>query len=173
MGFWDAVTSAGPYAKQYAPQSRQVTTPTPHHSILYRQDALPDAQATVSKQWTQTFSELTLNCIALHIICRDQSKNHKAHYSKWQLVLPMFHDSASSISTGRRYLLLPASKCQLVVFYWRWIIPSTMGPLMQSQANIYYTWEYNKQQQPFYSHHTGQPVLASIYRLELRRILLV
>jgi len=28
---------------------RQITTPTPHHSIFNRPDALPDAQPTVSK----------------------------------------------------------------------------------------------------------------------------
>ena len=32
-----------------APRSRQITTPAPHHSIFYRPDALPAAQATVSK----------------------------------------------------------------------------------------------------------------------------
>jgi len=32
--FWDAVASAGPYAKQSAPRSRQITTTTPHHSIF-------------------------------------------------------------------------------------------------------------------------------------------
>jgi len=32
--------------KQYAPRSRQITTPTPHHSIF---TGLPDAQPTVSK----------------------------------------------------------------------------------------------------------------------------
>ena len=37
--------------KQSAPHSRQITTPTPHHSIFYRPDALPDAQPTVSKHW--------------------------------------------------------------------------------------------------------------------------
>ena len=35
--------------KQSAPRSRQITTPTPHHSIIYRPDALPDAQPTASK----------------------------------------------------------------------------------------------------------------------------
>ena len=35
--------------KQSAPPSRQKTTSTPHHSIIYRPDALPDAQPTVSK----------------------------------------------------------------------------------------------------------------------------
>jgi len=32
-----------------AHHSRQITTPTTHHSVLYRPDALPAAQPTVSK----------------------------------------------------------------------------------------------------------------------------
>ena len=32
-----------------ASRSRQITTPTPHHSVFYRLDALPAAQPTVSK----------------------------------------------------------------------------------------------------------------------------
>ena len=39
--------------KQSAPRSRQITTPTPHHSVFYRPDALPDAQPTASKHWRQ------------------------------------------------------------------------------------------------------------------------
>ena len=35
--------------KQPAPHSRQITTPTPHHSIFYRPDSLPNTQPTVSK----------------------------------------------------------------------------------------------------------------------------
>jgi len=31
--------------------SRQITMPAPHHSIVYRQDALPDVPPTVSKHW--------------------------------------------------------------------------------------------------------------------------
>jgi len=34
-----------------APRSRQITTPTPHHSVFYRPDALPAAQPTASKHW--------------------------------------------------------------------------------------------------------------------------
>ena len=37
----------------FAPHSRQITTPVPHHSIFYGPDALPDAQSTVSKHWRQ------------------------------------------------------------------------------------------------------------------------
>jgi len=34
-----------------APCSRQITMPTPHHSVFYRPDALPATQPTVSKHW--------------------------------------------------------------------------------------------------------------------------
>jgi len=37
--------------KQSASRSRQMTTPTPHDSIFYRPDDLPDAQPTASKHW--------------------------------------------------------------------------------------------------------------------------
>jgi len=43
-----AVASAGPYAS-FAPYSRQITMPAPHHSIFYKPDALPNAQPTVSR----------------------------------------------------------------------------------------------------------------------------
>ena len=36
---------------KFAPRSRQITTPAPHHSVFYRLDALPAAQPTVSKHW--------------------------------------------------------------------------------------------------------------------------
>jgi len=46
----EAVASAGPYASQHlAPESRQITMPTPHRSSFYRPDARPAAQPTVSK----------------------------------------------------------------------------------------------------------------------------
>ena len=34
-----------------APRSRQITTPVPHHSVLYRPDAIPAAQPTASTHW--------------------------------------------------------------------------------------------------------------------------
>jgi len=34
-----------------APRSRQITMPTPHHSVFYRPDALPAAQPIASKHW--------------------------------------------------------------------------------------------------------------------------
>ena len=36
-----------------APSFRQITMPTPHHSVFYRPDALPAAQPTASKHWRQ------------------------------------------------------------------------------------------------------------------------
>ena len=54
MGFWDDSGISWTICKQSAPRSRQITTPTPHHSIFYRPDALPDTQPTVSRHcpWT-------------------------------------------------------------------------------------------------------------------------
>ena len=37
-----------------APRSRQITTPTPYHSVFYKPDALPAAQPTASKHWRRT-----------------------------------------------------------------------------------------------------------------------
>jgi len=43
----DAMTAASaepePYAKSFAPHSRQITMPAPHHLIFYMPDALPEA----------------------------------------------------------------------------------------------------------------------------------
>ena len=48
MGLGDGSGIGGTIYKQSAPRSRQITTPTPHHSIFsYRLDALHDAQTTV------------------------------------------------------------------------------------------------------------------------------
>ena len=38
-----------------APQSRQITTSAPHHSVFYRPDALPATQPTASKHWRKTW----------------------------------------------------------------------------------------------------------------------
>jgi len=43
MEFWDAVASAGPYANNLR-LALDKYAPTPHHSIFYRPDAVPDAQ---------------------------------------------------------------------------------------------------------------------------------
>ena len=46
-----------------APRSRQITTPTPHHSVCYRPDALPVAQPTASKHWKKApYIHCTHNC---------------------------------------------------------------------------------------------------------------
>jgi len=40
MGFGDGSDISWTMCKQSAPRSRQITPPTPHDSIFYRQDAL-------------------------------------------------------------------------------------------------------------------------------------
>ena len=39
---------------KFAPHSRQITMPAPHHSVFYRPDALPATQPTASKHWRQS-----------------------------------------------------------------------------------------------------------------------
>ena len=50
IGFWDGSGISWTICKQSAPCSRQIIT-TPHHSVFYRLDALPDPQPTASKQY--------------------------------------------------------------------------------------------------------------------------
>jgi len=54
-----------------AHRSRQITTPTPHHSVSYRPDALPVAQPTVSKHWRNTYSQQTadISVCYQHLTC--------------------------------------------------------------------------------------------------------
>ena len=52
MGFWDAVASAGPYAIKSAPRSRQITTPTSHHSIF-------TGWSNINKQTSSTTTTIT------------------------------------------------------------------------------------------------------------------
>ena len=47
----ETVSGSGWAICKSAPSSRQMTTPAPHHSVFYRPDALPVAQATASKHW--------------------------------------------------------------------------------------------------------------------------
>ena len=44
-----------------APRSRHITTPTPHHSVFYRPDALPATQPTASKHWWPMYCHKNLS----------------------------------------------------------------------------------------------------------------
>jgi len=46
--------------KSFAPYSRQITMPVPHHSVFYRPDALPAARPTASKCWRHVTSSSKL-----------------------------------------------------------------------------------------------------------------
>ena len=60
---WVAVASAGPLCKS-APRSRQITTPTPHHSVFYGPDALAATQPTASLQ------EISIDCCTTAAACK-------------------------------------------------------------------------------------------------------
>jgi len=56
-------------ASSFAPHTRQITIPAPHHWSFYRQDALPDAEPTVSKHWRQWGHYGKLSFILLVCVC--------------------------------------------------------------------------------------------------------
>ena len=51
--WWGGTGISWTIRKSFAPHSRQITTPVPHHSVFYRRDALPATQPTASKHWRQ------------------------------------------------------------------------------------------------------------------------
>ena len=79
MGLGDGSATGGTTYKQSAPRSRQITTPTPHHSIFsYRPDALHDAQPTVWKNWRKLHTH-NRNLLYWHTArnCNARYKNSK------------------------------------------------------------------------------------------------
>jgi len=65
--------------KQSAPRSRQITTPIPHLSILYRPDALSDAQPTVSRHRRHTVYKKTgheTSSLNSKYTVRQKKRNH-------------------------------------------------------------------------------------------------
>jgi len=49
--WWGGSGISWTICKSFAPRSRQITTPIPHHSVFYRPDAPSAAQPTASKHW--------------------------------------------------------------------------------------------------------------------------
>ena len=66
-----------------ASRSRQISMPAPHHSVFYRQDALPDAQPTASKHWREKQQNGKLNSICTHH-CQTMC-NHKVWHNQKHL----------------------------------------------------------------------------------------
>ena len=62
---------------KFAPRSRQITTPAPHHSVFYRPDALSATQPTVSKHWRHkivatrhVYWSLNIACVCMMYVCQ-------------------------------------------------------------------------------------------------------
>jgi len=72
----------------FAPCPRQITMPTPHHSVLCRPDALPATQPTVSKHWRQFYAHQNdiLSCTT------------KTNQQRLSVVYQILHHNTLSIS---------------------------------------------------------------------------
>ena len=68
--------------KQSAPHSRQINTPTPHHSIFYSPDALHEAQPRVSKHRRHNEGRSTLKQL-INKIATGNHKQNKRRFSNF------------------------------------------------------------------------------------------
>ena len=66
--------------KSFAPCSRQITMPTPHHSRFCRPDALPASQSTASKYWRQKCYSNKLVWLWNFVVCRVQPLRHTSWF---------------------------------------------------------------------------------------------
>ena len=71
-----------------APRSRQITMPTPHHSVFYRPDALPATQPTVSKHWrhnnTNTnYTSTTIMCMLIPFLLVSFQPQIRTTFATW------------------------------------------------------------------------------------------
>ena len=103
-----AVASAGPYE---VCTSSHITTPTSHHSVFYRPDALPAAQPTASKTRLLILTFLQLLTYALLTLSLLTEPYQKLFYfsSKFLLHLSYDKNGISGSFTFHKFKLLPNS----------------------------------------------------------------
>jgi len=77
-----AVASAGLYASLHP---MQTTTPTSHHSVFYRPDALPDAQSTASKHWRHSKRLGSVMITTDHLVHRIMVRVLPTEISVWTI----------------------------------------------------------------------------------------
>ena len=72
----------------------QTTTPTSHHSVFYRPDALPDAQPTASKHWRQMdcqsgYFRVQMICMDCNNIVHQKVESALSHKNSSNLAVSM------------------------------------------------------------------------------------
>ena len=156
MEFWDGSGISWTVSKQSASRSRQITTPTPHHLIFYRLDALPDTQPNSVKALKALLSNEQCNTICRAYIpcaCRSLSTSHtQAHTTvsgKWPL-------SRLSGSLLKDFVQILTSKMPWKIF----ICPKKMRSSETSQETE------SRRQLPI----TTQKVCMCMWVLERRRL---
>jgi len=88
-----------------APCSRQITTPTPHHSVFYRPDALAAAQPTASKHW------------------RHDLRKSKRELKEWTHLRPKIENCISINTTATEYITTILLHCITATYRKQWIRP--------------------------------------------------
>jgi len=90
--------------KSFAPHSRQIAMPVPHHWIFYAPDALPDAQPTVLKHWRQDMIMVLSKILVLTAWLMIGAKPNlwSAFWSKSSATAPWISVLIFHLTEGRR-----------------------------------------------------------------------
>ena len=74
------------------PGPRQITTPAPYHSVVYRPDALPAAQPTASKHWRRHCNSNTNGLQHTFFTCITHLTSSNAK-TTWDTITTVLHSS--------------------------------------------------------------------------------
>jgi len=108
-----------------APRSRQITTPTPYHSVFYRPDAVPAAQPTASEHWRQlywpfnrsndstqvllpVFDHSIHGCIAAYVLSLADTVGWQRCYTSLQMQWQLMVVQSASLRSHAHFLSRPA-----------------------------------------------------------------
>ena len=99
--------------------SSQKTTPTSHHSVFYRPDALPAAQPTVSKHWrlSNNNNSNSDSCYEL-IVISSASANHSTHINALPSYQPSDIVSQLKCKMYRMYAQIQQKEMDIKINFW-------------------------------------------------------
>jgi len=92
-----------------APRPRPITMPAPHHSVIYRLDALPATQPTVSKYWRHTNSRVNSWEISLCVCVQPPTPEQLEVDIKVEAIKKEISDLVSEVSCP----MLSSRKCEV------------------------------------------------------------
>ena len=99
-----------------APRSRQITMPTPHHSVFYRPDALLAAQPTASMHWRDEVNTCRYNWLCGSVVTKARQE---AQLSPSNRAMRLVSSNLANCHATVQKLLIRQVLTKLMVWSWR------------------------------------------------------